>query len=136
MNQAASNDWVIVDSFVDVIHADIVRGRLEAEGIPAILGNRNLVSVDWFYAQATGGVQVLVPSEHVDEARKIIAEIDAGKFSGISAAFAQGDRCKNCGTTLVRKTPASWMLAFFSVHLLALPLPFRKHVFYCPNCKA
>jgi hypothetical protein len=131
----SSNDWVIVDNFIDVIHADIVRGRLEAEGIPAILGNRHLATADWLYSQAMGGVQIIVPQEQVEEAREIIAEIDAGKIDYDDEELKQVDSCETCGEALARKTFASWKLALFIGNLLWLPTPFKKDAFFCPLCR-
>ena len=136
MIETRTKDWVIVDSFIDVIHADIVRGRLEAEGIPAILGNRHLVSAEWMYSQAMGGVQILVPLEQIDDARAVIAQIDSGEFSVASEELRQEESCKACGTALVRRTAGSWKFALLITHFLWLPLPFRKNVFFCPNCEA
>lgn len=136
LSDGNSKDWVIVDNFIDVIHADIVRGRLEAEGIPAILGNRHLVTADWLYSQAMGGVQIMVPREEIDEAREIIAQIDNGEFSDAHEEFKYSDTCDTCGAALMRKTAASWKFVLFSMHLLLpIPLPFRKNVFYCSQCK-
>lgn len=135
MIEGQVHDWIVVDGFIDVIQADIVRGRLEAEGIPAVLGNRHLVTADWLYSQAMGGVKILVPSEYLLEAREIIAGIDAGKFVGISEELNLHDSCAHCGTLLARKISTSWKLALFTVHvLLPIPLTFRKNVFHCPQC--
>lgn len=135
MSELHSHDWVVIDGFIDVIQADIVRGRLEAEGVPAILGNRHLVSADWMYAQAVGGVRILVPREFVSEAREIIADIDSGQFLDADAELKNEDSCPDCGAKLARKTSGSWKFALFSLHLLfPIPLPFRKDVFYCPEC--
>jgi hypothetical protein len=136
LNEASANDWVIVDNFIDVIHADIVRGRLEAEGIPSILGNRHLVTAEWMFSQAMGGVQVMVPSDCVAEARAIIAEIDSGKLDYDDEELKQVDSCQTCGSALTRKTSGSWKLALFIGHFLWLPAPFKQNVFYCPQCKA
>ena len=131
------HDWVIVDGFIDAIHADIVRGRLEAEGVPAILANRHLVTADWMVSQALGGVRIMVPSEHVAQARDIIAQIDSGEFLDADDALANEDLCNTCNTALARKTSNTWKIALFSIHLLLpIPLPFRKHYFYCPQCKS
>ena len=136
MNAINSRDWVIVDGFIDVMHAEIVRGRLEAEGIPAILGNSHLASADWLYSQAMGGVQIMVPLEQITEAREIIAQIDAGEFADAHEELKELDTCNTCGTVLLRKTAASWKFALFSLHLLLpIPLPFSKNVFYCPQCR-
>lgn len=135
MSEVHSRDWIVIDGFIDVIQADIVRGRLEAEGIPAILGNRHLVAADWMYAQALGGVRILVPREFVSEARAIIADIDSGQFLDADEKLRQEDICSDCGSILGRKTSSSWKFALSSLHLLLpIPLPFRKNVFYCPQC--
>lgn len=135
MSEVHSHDWVVIDGFIDVLQADIVRGRLEVEGIPAILGNRHLVTADWMYAQALGGVRILVPREFVSEAREIIADIDSGQFLDADAELSKEDSCPDCGAKLARKTSGSWKFALFSLHLLLpIPLPFRKDVFYCPQC--
>jgi len=136
LSEITSRDWVVVDNFIDVIHADIVRGRLEAEGIPAILGNRHLVTAEWWYSQAMGGVQVMVPSEFIDEAREIIAEIDSGKCDYDDEELKQEDSCGVCGKTLVRKTGSSWKFALVVGNLIGLPSPFKQNTFYCPHCRA
>jgi len=135
LSEGHSRDWVVIDGFTDVMQAEIVRGRLEAEGIPAILGNRHLVAADWMYSQALGGVRILVPREFISDAREIIADIDSGQFLDASAELGLEDACAVCGGRLARKTSASWKFALFSLHvLLPIPLPFRKDVFYCPQC--
>ncbi len=135
MSELHSHDWVVIDGFIDVIQADIVRGRLEVEGIPAILGNRHLVAADWMYAQALGGVRILVPREFVSEARAIIADIDSGQFLDADETLRQEGACADCGAKLSRKSSSSWKFALFSLHLLLpIPLPFRKNVFYCQQC--
>ncbi len=137
MNEAVKHDWISVDGFTDAIHADIVRGRLEAEGIPAQLANRHLVTADWTVSQALGGVRIMVPSDRVIEAREVIAQIDSGEFLETDNEFSQDDVCKKCSAALMRKTSNTWKIALFSIHLLLpLPLPFRKHYFYCPRCNS
>lgn len=137
MNEIDTNDWVIVDGFIDLlIHAEIVRGRLEAEGIPAILGNRHLVTADWLYSQAMGGVRILVPPGYVVEAREVIAGIDAGEFLEMESEPDRENACRVCGGVLAWKNAASWKFSMFISNLLMIPIPFRKNLFYCPRCHA
>jgi len=78
----------------------------------------------------------MVPSERIDEAREIIAEIDSGAFAELNEELQASDTCSVCGSALVRKTRTSWKLAIFIGHLLFFPLPFGKNKFSCPRCIA
>ncbi len=56
--------------------AQIVKGALEAEGIPVRLARETIAAV---YALDTGlfATQLYVPAERLEEARALIAEIEA-----------------------------------------------------------
>ena len=49
---------------------------LDAAGIAASVADEHLVSMAWTYSNAIGGVKVLVPEEHVGEAKALL-ETDA-----------------------------------------------------------
>jgi uncharacterized RDD family membrane protein YckC len=69
-----------VARFHDPIEAEIVRGRLEAEGIPAIAADANLIRVHSLMSAAVGGVKVQVPPEHLERAHAICRSIAEGKL--------------------------------------------------------
>lgn len=52
--------------------AYIAKGRLEAEGIPCLIADENLVQADWFYSLAVGGIKVQVEEEFVSRARTVL----------------------------------------------------------------
>ncbi len=54
--------------------AEILRGLLEAQGIPAMLSQEAAGSIYSVTVGAFGQVEVLVASDRVEEARKILAE--------------------------------------------------------------
>ncbi|MFT3806591.1 DUF2007 domain-containing protein [Arenimonas sp.] len=121
--------WRIVDRYVNAIEAHIVRGRLEAEGIPAIVGNEHLVTQNWLLSLATGGVVLRVPAEMLDEARDVIASIDHGEFA------EPGDACPRCGAPLgLPSHSLTREVALVSATLLSFPLPFRGPEYVCPAC--
>jgi Putative prokaryotic signal transducing protein len=132
-------DWVRADSYTDTILANIVRGRLEAEGIPAMIANEHTVTVDWLYSQAIGGVRVMVPPQFLHEAREIIRQIDAGEFSDgnddEALVSSSEERCLKCQKPLHRDEHLSWKVSLLTSLFFMLPMPFRKHRFYCPSCK-
>jgi tetratricopeptide (TPR) repeat protein len=63
---------VTVATFSAAPPAHIVRGRLEAEGLYAVVADENTVNANWFYSNFVGGVKVQVPESQVEAARRIL----------------------------------------------------------------
>jgi hypothetical protein len=124
--------WRVVDRYVNAIEAHIVRGRLEAEGIPAQVGNEHLVSQNWLWSQAVGGVVIRVPESRLTEARQVIAALDNGEFAQPSGD--DSDVCDHCGSSLVR-VGRTRELSLIATFFLGLPLPFRRQSYRCPRCQ-
>ena len=55
----------------------ILRGRLEADGIPTFIADDNINQTN--LAIAAGGVRLQVAHQHVEEAKRIVAEVQAGQ---------------------------------------------------------
>ena len=64
--------WVTVASFWSAEEAHLARLRVEADDIPCTLDNENLVSMNWLWANAVGGVRLRVPGEDAARARQIL----------------------------------------------------------------
>lgn len=73
--------YVLVDRFFNTMDAQTLRARLEAEGIPVLLGNINHTQAFNLLAPALGGVRLEVPERHAAQARTLIAEYNAGKLA-------------------------------------------------------
>lgn len=71
-------NFVTVASSLNSITMHILRARLEAEGIPAILADANMAQSYSTVSVAVGGVRVQVPADLVENARQIIADINSG----------------------------------------------------------
>lgn len=54
------------------MEAHIMKGRLENEGIPVVLGSEGTGLVDWLSGPALAGVAVMVPAGLAEEARRIL----------------------------------------------------------------
>lgn len=52
--------------------AEIIRGRLEVEGIPVFLKYESIGTVYGLTMDGLGQVEVQVPASHAEEARKLI----------------------------------------------------------------
>ena len=63
---------VTIASFDFLPQAEIVRGRLLAEGIHCELADQHLVQTDWLYSIAVGGIKLRVAATDVERAVAIL----------------------------------------------------------------
>lgn len=75
-NQAdlAFRNLITVRSFWNLLEAELAKGALEAAGIECFLFDDNMVRMDWFNANAIGGVKLRVDRGNVDDANRILDE--------------------------------------------------------------
>ena len=62
---------VLLDSFTDLVEAQIARATLDAHGIPAFLFDENLHG-NLFPSAALFGVRLMVPEDRVEEAARLL----------------------------------------------------------------
>ena len=62
------------------IEANIIKGMLEAAGIPAAISQEGAGAAFGFTVGALGMVDILVAEQHADEARKLIAAMQRGEL--------------------------------------------------------
>ncbi len=74
-------DLLIVAQFLSATDAHLARGFLVAAGIPAVVADANQGQVYEVLAPAMGGVRVLAPEEHLEEARRLLASREHGDFA-------------------------------------------------------
>ena len=75
-NQAelAFRNLITIRSFWNLLEAELAKGALEAAGIECFLFDDNMVRMDWFNANAIGGVKLRVDRGNVDDANRILDE--------------------------------------------------------------
>ena len=56
-----------------LLQAEIIKGRLESAGIPAMLDYESLGRVMGITVDGLGEVRILVPNERADEAKELLA---------------------------------------------------------------
>jgi hypothetical protein len=71
---------VPVARFFSPIEGEILKSRLEAEGVPAIVADAQTVQTIPLMAIAVGGVRVLVPESYTDRALEIIKRVEKGDY--------------------------------------------------------
>jgi len=98
--------WTTVAAYREPYEAHLLRGRLEAEGIPAIVSHECHAGVDWVISTGLGGAKVQVPEDFRQDARQIENLCREGEFRAMLEDTI-GDldevKCPNCGSGEYRK---------------------------------
>ncbi len=126
---------VTIKQYNQIMEAHIIKSKLEAEGINCFLQDESLVSINWLYANAIGGVKLQVCASDVEKAIKIINEeveikVDLEKEQNESMS---NDSCLQCNSKDIycerfsKKRLVLW--------LLLIPfLPFFNKKYKCYSC--
>jgi hypothetical protein len=78
---AVEGDLVMVARIYDPLEAEMLRGRLESEGIPAMVADTLTAQTNPFYKLAIGGVRVMVPEAYLAQARDIVRADARGDYA-------------------------------------------------------
>ena len=74
-------DLVTVTRVFNSLEAEMLRGCLEGEGIPATLGDVQTIQTDTLLTAAMGGIRVMVPAPFADAARLTVAAFERGELA-------------------------------------------------------
>jgi hypothetical protein len=77
----AEGDLVMVARMYNPLEAEMLRGRLESEGVPAMVADIQTAQVNPFYKLAIGGVRVMVPEAYLARAREIVRADARGDYA-------------------------------------------------------
>lgn len=123
MNTAAAmapDTFVVVAQRFTPTEAHILRGCLEAAGIPATVSDANLVQADNWLTTAVGGVRVNVPHAFLEQAREVIAALDAGLLDLDADVGAQNEGEPGSRPAFPPPTPARHDIALWNPDAAAL----------------
>jgi hypothetical protein len=133
--------FTTVATFREPWEAHLLRGRLEAEGIPAIVIHEHYISVDWTLSFALGRVKVQVPESQLDYARDIDGLCRDGVYRDfMNKEFGDIDapRCPYCAcSSYERRRPyPRAALAITASVLTGYILPPKGWIYGCKACGA
>lgn len=118
-------ELVTIATFNEPTVAHLARGKLEAHGITAYLGNEHIVGTNWFYANMVGGVELQVAQADAPQAAQLLQE----KPDYQSEPHSQEEpalSCPACSSTdlveLPRTTAESVLYLIFAILLTILSL--------------
>ncbi len=115
--------------------AEVIKGRLEAEGIHVFLTDYTTIDTNPIVSNAIGGVKLKVYAEQEEEARAILNSISSYSLDDDGHAIS----CPNCQDTRIElfstiKDLKSFMA--FLVGFLFGTLPFHTRYSYrCESCQ-
>ncbi|EDR3976582.1 DUF2007 domain-containing protein [Salmonella enterica] len=73
--------FILLEKFISPVEADIVAGRLQAEGVAVMLLDKYMVWNNLLQSQALGGVKILVKRQDFEIARRILEDVRQGVYS-------------------------------------------------------
>lgn len=130
---------VTFESYYDPMLAEIVRARLEANGISCFIADQNMIGANPLYNQAIGGVKIKVFERDIEKCREILSQTDELVIE--DELSAEGETtCPYCNSNNVKYGPAterkvSWLVALLSfLSLGAYPFAARNS-WHCFNCQ-
>lgn len=109
--------YLTIAAYTDPLMAQIVRGRLEAEGIASWVADEHLVLADWTLRHALGGVKVRVARAQFEQARAIVRDLDRGAYMLDEEQTQALPACRE-----------SWSsrIAYVALFAMSLPLPWWR----------
>ena len=129
---------ITVGRYLDPWEAHILRGRLEAEGIPATIAGDQHVLAKWPLSVALGGVAIQVPSGFLEATRDVLAAYKAGVFERdlITEDPSALDLCPSCGGHKIQGSiPLEHrILVIFTYLLASAPFPTGASLLQCQIC--
>ena len=125
-------ELVTVRAFSTVIDAHVACAVLQAAGVDASLRDEHVVSMQWLFSNAVGGVKLQVPADQVEMARDVLdppAPVD-----GIPAAAAGTDACPQCGGARAESVLWGRQPAVLTWLVMGVPLFPIRRLRRCASC--
>lgn len=128
--QEKSSELVTVATYNDVLHANIMKSKLEAYGIQCFLEDENMSTI--LYTQAFGGIKLQVSEADAEQALEVLNEeqgvAEHEKVDAVVCPF-----CSSSDVELKSNHP-NIFVAMGALFMNSLPLN-KKVRYYCKNCK-
>jgi hypothetical protein len=129
------NAFVTIARFQYSSEAQIIKGRLEADGIKVFLRDNITIDTDPLVSNAIGGVKLKVLAKDEKEARAILKSINAYSLDDDGEAIV----CPNCKEDHIAlySTIADFKsLMSFIIGFVSGTLPFStRYQYKCEDCK-
>ncbi len=125
---------VTIRRFRQGAEAYLSKTKLESEGIDCFVQDEHLISLNWLYSVAIGGVRLQVKSCDVKRAQEILEQQAEIKSEDIVENDKNVIYCPKCNSDKIYYEKFARKKAFISQLLLTIPLPFLKGKWKCYSC--
>ena len=118
---------ITVRTFTTPEEAHLLRMRLEAGGVPAVLQDEYMIQMDWGISNALGGVRLQIDERDIERAREILE--DQGEP-------LPSDRpvCPACASIQTAPDELPRRLSFLSMVMVGFPFLIARHRWKCADC--
>jgi len=129
------NTFVTIARFQYSSEAQIVKGKLQSEGIEVFMVDQVLIDTDPLISQAIGGIKLNVRNEDAARAEAILEEIQNYSIDDTGDPIL----CPNCNSTKLRvythiRDVRSFFAFLFSFLTFTLPIH-TSYDYHCENCE-
>ncbi len=129
------NNLVLLNTYHSPIEANIIKNKLESEGIDAYIFDEHSIGVNPLVSSALGGVKVMVRSSDFDIAKEILLELHNTPYSD------EEDNqlvCSKCSSNKVQvfsslKKKKGLASLILSILFFSYP-PYIEYVYKCDDC--
>lgn len=129
---------VLIATYRDPTMAHLAKSNLESAGIPSFIRDEHIVSTQWLFSNAVGGVKLEVPALHAEEALELLNTEQPGNKSNTldinETEQTLEDQCPNCGSSDISTIDLRRKSGVLSL-LTGLPILFWGKKFKCNSCK-
>lgn len=130
-----TNTFSTIATYQYSAEAQIIKGRLEAEGIQVFLADNHTIDTDPLVSNAIGGVKLKVRMEDEERALQVLESIS--KYTVDDKGLEVS--CPNCRSEKVEmmtsiKSLKSFFFFCLSFIISALPI-YIKRDYHCTSCK-
>lgn len=155
MQKVNPNSLITVGTFGEVYQAHMFRTFLAENNIESFIADEHIVTANWLYTNAIGGLRVSVRHVDAPTARQLLnehqqmlrGEVEPIDWGAINPEWADDalpeDKnstkpnkyaCPKCACTQAHYEAFDRRLVFFSILLLGIPLPFLSRTWICDRC--
>ncbi|WP_179351135.1 putative signal transducing protein [Winogradskyella vidalii] len=127
--------FVTIAKFQYSAEAEIIKGRLESDGIQVFLKDNITIDTDPLVSHAIGGIKLNVLAKDQDKAKDILQSINAYALNDVGEPIT----CPNCGNNRIElySTITDFKsLISFLIGFITGTLPFStRYQYKCEDCK-
>lgn len=80
-----TTDYRIVYTASGLLNGEMIRGFLQAQGIPVIISQESVGVTYGLTVGSLGAVEIFVPEDRFQEALDLLAQMDSGQIDPVSA---------------------------------------------------